>query len=132
MREEFQSSLQLHIHLFEDDNHYIGTRALNECKRQFSCALDSHKEYIGDFPIVAMPVKEGSIISVLGIPTIFSSSDGIFAKHIIVFTSRQIHKRDVMQRGENVNGRIKKGYYSQKESLAIVGGDKRITKAISN
>ena len=132
MREEFQSSLQLHINLFEDDNHYIGTRALNECKRQFLCALDSHKEFNGDFPIVAMPVKEGSIISVLCIPTICSSSDGIFATRITVFTSRQNHKHDVMQRRANVNGRIKKRNYSQKESLAIVGEDKRITKAISN
>lgn len=123
--------LRLHYHLLDENSHSIDARVFNDCECQLLNALDALKGYIGDFPVIVTPVKEGSLVSELGIPTVSSSSEGLFVALITALTTRNSRNLDEMLKRADVIDRIKAGDYSMEEALAIVDTDKKMKKAIS-
>lgn len=131
MSDQSQITLQIHYHLLDERTHFVDARVYNECEYHFLNALDTIKEYIGDFSIIVAPVQNGSLISELGISTANSSSEGLFAALIDAFTTRNSRALDVMLKRADVIDRIKNGDYSLEEALAIVGSNKKMQKAVS-
>ena len=131
MSDRSQITLQIHYHLLDEKTHFIDARVYNECEHHFLDALDTIKEYIGDFSIIVTPVQNGSLISELGVSTANSSSEGLFAALINAFTTRNSRMLDEMLKRADVIDRIKSGNYSFEEAMAIVGSNKKMRKAVS-
>lgn len=108
----------------------------NECERHFLRALDTIKQYTGDFQIEVSVPNEGGYIDEFLIKIADSSLVDLIRDFVVaLFTyyfTKKTNVRDDILKGIDIVEKIKNGNLSKEEALALVAYDKKLKKIISD
>lgn len=132
-----KKELELHLHyvLREDNIHQMNAKVHNDCERFFLQALDVLKSYTGDFNVEIKVPKEGGIINefILSLTPDFADLINIIITAFIThyFTKKANKTQDVLNLVEIIE-KIKENKLTKEEALAVVAGDKKLRRIVSN